>query len=79
MNIRLRLIDKWRTSHTFWSVQLAVIIALLAGLQAEVLPALQAQLAPSTYAVINGLLAFVLVIARIIHQGPPPSGASDPS
>ncbi len=77
MNIRLRLIEKWRKAHSFWSVQLALAIALLAGLQAEVLPAFQAQLDPITYAVINGLLALVLVIARVLHQGPPPRSGGE--
>lgn len=76
MNIRLKLIEKWRKAHTFWSVQLALVIALLAGLQAEVLPAFQAQLDPITYAVINALLSVVLIISRIIHQGPPAGGES---
>lgn len=74
MNIRFKLIDKWRTAHTFYSVQLALAIALLAGMQAEVLPALQSQLDPLTYALINALLSFALILSRVVHQGPPSTG-----
>lgn len=76
MNIRLKLIEHWRKAHTFYSVQLALTIALLAGLQAEVLPAFQAQLDSATYAVINALLSLVLIVSRIIHQGPPAGSES---
>lgn len=66
----MRLIAEWRRCHTFYSVQLAVLIALFGFLQATVLPMWQAQLPPVTYATLNSLLAGLLFVARLIKQGP---------
>lgn len=70
----MTLIEGWQTAYKLYSVQLAALIALLALIQTQVLPAFQAQLEPSTYAAVNGLLAVVLGAARLIKQGPPAVG-----
>jgi hypothetical protein len=70
----MTLIEGWQTAYKLYSVQLAALIALLALIQTQVLPAFQAQLEPSTYAAVNGLLAAVLGAARLIKQGPPAVG-----
>ena len=66
----MRLIENWRRCHTFYSVQLAALIALFGFLQATVLPMWQAQLSPIAYATLNSLLAGLLFVARLIKQGP---------
>jgi lysozyme family protein len=66
----MKLIAEWRRCHTFYSVQLAALIALFGFLQATLLPIWQAQLSPTAYAVANSLLACALFIARLIKQGP---------
>ncbi|MCY1310274.1 hypothetical protein D9M69_577930 [compost metagenome] len=66
----MKLIAEWRRCHTFYSVQLAALIALFGFLQVTLLPIWQAQLSPTTYAVFNSVLASLLFIARLIKQGP---------
>lgn len=66
----MKFIENWRRCHTFYSVQLAALIALFGFLQVTLLPMWQAQLSPTTYAVLNSLLASLLFIARLIKQGP---------
>lgn len=66
----MKLITEWRRCPTFYSVQLATLIALFGFLQATLLPIWQAQLSPTAYAVTNSLLACALFIARLIKQGP---------
>lgn len=66
----VRLIDDWKRCHTFYSVHLAALIALLGFLQVTLLPLWQAQLSPIGYAVLNSVLACLLFVARLIKQGP---------
>ncbi|MDG9783689.1 hypothetical protein [Metapseudomonas otitidis] len=66
----MRLITEWRRCHTFYSVQLAALIALAGFLQGTLLPMWQAQLSPSAYAALNSLLACLLFAARLVKQGP---------
>lgn len=66
----MKLIEDWRRVHTFYSVQLAALIALFGFLQASILPMWQAQVSPTTYATINSVLALLLFLVRLIKQGP---------
>lgn len=66
----VRLIDDWKRCHTFYSVHLAALIALLGFLQVTLLPIWQAQISPTAYAVLNSVLAALLFVARLIKQGP---------
>lgn len=66
----MTLIENWRRCHTFYSVQLAALIALFGFLQVTLLPMWQAQLSPTTYAILNSALAGLLFIARLVKQGP---------
>lgn len=66
----MKLIAEWRRCHTFYSVQLAALIAVLGFLQVSVLPMWQAQLPPFWYAVLNSGLALLLFLVRLIKQGP---------
>lgn len=66
----MKLIEDWRRVHTFYSVQLAALIAMFGFLQASILPMWQAQVSPTTYATINSVLALLLFLVRLIKQGP---------
>lgn len=66
----MKLIAEWRRCHTFYSVQLAALIALFGFLQVTLLPIWQVQLSPTAYAVLNSLLASLLFTTRLIKQGP---------
>lgn len=66
----MKLIAEWRRCHTFYSVQLAALIALFGFLQATLLPMWHAQLSPVAYATLNSVLAGLLFIARLLKQGP---------
>ncbi len=67
----MTLIEGWQTAYKLYSVQLAAIIALLALVQMTVLPAFQAQMEVGTYAAVNGALAAILALVRLISQAPP--------
>lgn len=66
----MKMIEDWRRVHTFYSVQLAALIAVFGFLQASILPMWQAQVSPTTYATINSVLALLLFLVRLIKQGP---------
>ena len=66
----MKLIDDWRRAHTFYSVQLAALIAFFGFLQATILPMWSAQLSSTAYATFNSVVATALFLARLIQQGP---------
>lgn len=68
----MKLIAEWRRCHTFYSVQLAALIALFGFFQVTLLPIWQVQLSPTAYATLNSVLASLLFVARLIKQGPEP-------
>lgn len=66
----MKLIDDWRRSYTFYSVQLGLLIGFFGFAQLSLLPMWQAQLSPAAYATLNSVLATLLFVARLIKQGP---------
>lgn len=64
------LINNWRRSYRLYSIQIGLIIALVALAQLELLPLWQPQLSPNAYAALNSALAILLFVARLIKQGP---------
>ncbi|MCY1391428.1 hypothetical protein D3C76_966670 [compost metagenome] len=64
----MKLIENWRQAWRFYSVQLAMLIAVLGLLQIEVLPLLREQMSPAVYAWLNVALALVLGIVRLVQQ-----------
>ena len=72
----MKLIAEWRRWHTFYSVQLAILIAVLGCLQATILPMWQAQVPPFWYALANSGLALLLTFARLVKQGPAQEGTA---
>lgn len=64
----MKLIPDWRLAWRFLSVRAAVVLALLSGIQGEVLP-LVAPLFPDRYwPWVSGGLALVIVLLRIVAQ-----------
>lgn len=66
----MRLISDWRQGYRLYSLQISLIIALVAFAQLELLPLWQPQLSPDTYATLNSALAVLLFVTRLIKQGP---------
>jgi hypothetical protein len=64
------LINNWRRSYRLYSIQIGLVIALVALAQLELLPLWQPQLSPNAYAALNSALAISLFVARLIKQGP---------
>lgn len=72
----MKLIDNCHCCWKLHSVQLAIVIALLGFAQATLLPMWEAQLSPSTYAVLNSVLATLLFLARLVKQSPEQGGTA---
>jgi hypothetical protein len=66
----MRLINDWRQSYRLYSLQISLVIVLVAFAQLELLPLWQPQLSPNAYAAFNSALAVLLFVARLIKQGP---------
>lgn len=64
----MKLIPDWRLAWKFLSVQAAMLLALLSGIQGEVLP-LFAPLVPDRYwPWVSGGLALIIVVLRLVSQ-----------
>lgn len=72
----MKLIDNCHCCWKLHSVQLAIVIALLGFAQATLLPMWEAQLSPSTYAVLNSVLATLLFLVRLVKQSPEQGGTA---
>ncbi|MGR4973013.1 hypothetical protein ACIPQ1_09155 [Pseudomonas sp. LARHCG127] len=66
----MRLITDWRHSYKLYSLQISLVIALVAFAQLDLLPLWQPQLSPNAYATLNSALAILLFVARLIKQSP---------
>ncbi|MEV4697552.1 hypothetical protein MRBLMX9_001658 [Pseudomonas brassicacearum] len=66
----MRLISDWRQSYRLYSLQISLVIALVAFAQLDLLPLWQPQLSPKAYATLNSALAILLFVTRLIKQGP---------
>nr|WP_189664267.1 hypothetical protein [Pseudomonas marvdashtae] len=64
------MITDWRQGYRLYSLQISVVIALVAFAQLDLLPLWQPQLSPKAYATLNSALAILLFVARLIKQGP---------
>ena len=63
-----KLIPDWRLAWRFASVQAAVLLALLSGLQAEVLPLISPLFAVEVWPWVSGSLALAVVLLRLVSQ-----------
>lgn len=70
-------IPDWRLAWRFASVQSAVLLALLSGLQAEVLPLVSPLFPAHVWPWVSGALALAVVLLRLVAQPglhtPPPT------
>lgn len=64
----MRLIPDWRLAWRFMSVQAALLLALLSGIQGDVLPLVEPLFPPDKWPWISGTLALLVVVLRIIDQ-----------
>ncbi len=64
----VKLIPDWRLAWRFLSVQAAMLLALLSGIQAEVLPLVAPLFPDSKWPIISGGLALLVVLLRLLAQ-----------
>ena len=64
----MKLIPDWKLAWRFLSVQAAVLLALLSGLQAEVLPLLSPLFPEHVWPWVSGGLALSVVVLRLVSQ-----------
>lgn len=64
----MRLIPDWKLAWRFASVQAAVVLALLSGLQAEVLPLVAPLFPDRAWPWVSGGLALAIVLLRLVAQ-----------
>jgi len=64
----MKLIPDWRLAWRFLSVQAAVLLALLSGIQGEVLPLFAPLFPDHLWPYISGGLALAIVVLRLVAQ-----------
>ena len=73
----MKLVDDWRHALRFNSVQLALLLAFLSSVQADVLPLLQPIFPQKWWPLITAGLALAIVLLRLrmqpsLHEGEEP-------
>jgi small-conductance mechanosensitive channel len=68
MKLLPKLIPDWQLAWRFASVQAAVLLALLSGLQAEVLPLISPLFPADAWPWVSGSLALLVVVLRLVAQ-----------
>lgn len=64
----MKLIPDWRLAWKFLSVQAAVLLALLSGIQGEVLPLFAPLFPDHVWPWVSGGLALMIVVLRLVAQ-----------
>lgn len=64
----MKLIPDWKLAWRFMSVQAGVVLALLSGVQAEVLPLVTPLFPADKWPYVSGGLALAVVVLRLIAQ-----------
>lgn len=64
----MRLIPDWRLAWRFMSVQAALLLTLLSGIQADVLPIVRPLFPDHSWPWISGGLAMLVVVLRLLAQ-----------
>jgi hypothetical protein len=64
----MKLIPDWRLAWKFLSVQAAVLLALLSGIQGEVLPLFAPLFPDHVWPWVSGGLALTIVVLRLVAQ-----------
>jgi hypothetical protein len=66
--MNLKLIPDWRLAWRFLSVQAAALLAVLSGIQGEVLPLVQPLFPADKWPWVSGALAIAIVLLRVMAQ-----------
>lgn len=66
--MQIKLIPDWKLAWKFLSVQASVLLALLSGIQAEVLPLVSPLFPADKWPYISGGIALSIVVFRLISQ-----------
>jgi hypothetical protein len=66
--MNLKLIPDWRLAWRFLSVQAAALLAVLSGIQGEVLPLVQPLFPADKWPWVSGTLAIAIVLLRVMAQ-----------
>jgi len=64
----MRLIPDWKLAWKFMSVQAGVLLALLSGIQADVLPLVTPLFPADKWPYVSGGLALAVVVLRLVAQ-----------
>lgn len=64
----MKLVQDWKESYKWLSINIAGLVAILNALQATV-PHVQALLTPTQVAVANAVLGVLVIGGRLIQQG----------
>lgn len=64
----MKLIADWRLAWRFLSVQAAVLLAVLSGIQGEVLPLVAPLFPANVWPWVSGGLALAIVLLRLVKQ-----------
>lgn len=64
----MRLIPDWKLAWRFMSVQAGVLLALLSGIQADVLPLVTPLFPADKWPYVSGGLALAVVVLRLVAQ-----------
>ena len=64
----MTLIPNANQALKFGSVQAALLLAVLSGVQADVLPLVQPLFSPELWPVVSGALALAIVVLRLLAQ-----------
>jgi len=64
----MTLIPNANQALRFGSVQAALLLAVLSGVQADVLPLVQPLFSPELWPVVSGALALAIVVLRLLAQ-----------
>lgn len=64
----MRLVEDWKQAYKWFSVNIALIMAVLNGLQATV-SQVQGFITPTQLAVTNAVLGVAVIWGRLIQQG----------
>jgi hypothetical protein len=65
----MKLVEDWKQSYRWLSVNIATLMAVLNAAQATV-PQIQGFLTPSQLAVTNAVLGVLVIWGRLVQQGP---------
>lgn len=64
----MKFVEDWKEAYTWLSINIALVMTVLNGLQASVLQ-VQAFLSPTQAAYVNAALGVAIIWGRLVQQG----------